>query len=57
MRWSAEVIAVDSKYVAHNRIVYGSYNAIYISTHVTMIQELTYDMLAAATGTPDQSAT
>ena len=24
MRWCAEVIAVDSKYVAHNRIVYGS---------------------------------
>ena len=56
-RWSAEVIAVDSTYVAHERIVYGSYNAMYISTPVTMIQELTYDMLAAATGTPDQSAT
>ncbi|QYF74382.1 hypothetical protein [Cryobacterium sp. PAMC25264] len=57
MRWSAEVIAVDSKYVAHDRIVYGSHNAMYISTPVTMIQELTYDMLAAATGTPGQSAT
>lgn len=57
MRWSAEVIAVDSKYVAHDRIVYGSYNAMYISTPVSMIQELTYDMLAAATATPGQSAT
>ncbi|ASD21712.1 hypothetical protein B7495_06065 [Cryobacterium sp. LW097] len=57
MRWSAKVIAVDSKYLAHNRIVYGSYNAMYISTPVTRIQELTYDMLVAATGTPHQSVT
>lgn len=57
MRWCADVIAVDSTYVAHRRIVYGSNNAMYISTPVTKIQELTHDMLVAATGRPDQSTT
>lgn len=48
MRFYANVIATDTKYYAHDRIVYGGTSAVYVSTPVTTIQEVTYEMLVAA---------
>lgn len=48
MRLYANVIATDTKYYAHDDIVYGGASAIYVSTPVITIQEVTYEMLVAA---------
>jgi hypothetical protein len=57
MRWHANVIATDSKYSAHDDIVYGGFNAVYMSTPVTSIRELTYEMLVAASPQPGRHVT
>jgi hypothetical protein len=49
-RLHAKVIATDAKYPGHEEIVYGGPLALYWSTPVTGIQELTYDMLVVASG-------
>jgi hypothetical protein len=50
-RWYATVIATDAKYIANDEIVYGGFNAVYLSTPVATIKELTYEMLVAAGNT------
>jgi len=47
-RMTAKVIAVDEKYPGHEEMVYGGPLALYSSTPVADIQELTYEMLMAA---------
>jgi hypothetical protein len=47
-RWHGELIATDERFSAHNEIIYGEASARYVSTPVIRIEELSYDMLVAA---------
>lgn len=47
-RFCANVIATDARYPPHDAIVYGGASSAYVSTPITSIQELTFEMVVAA---------